>query len=180
MTEATPGPALALSPAGDHDLDFLTEMLAEAAFWRADTPVPPLAEILTHRDLAVYVDGWGRPGDAGLLARVAGVTAGAVWVRRFDTNVHGYGFIEPDIPELTIAVRAEYRGRGLGRALLWSMLAQQAMVGSRAVSLSVEDDNPARALYESCGFAVHATGAGARTLLRRLEPRAPDGTPDGG
>jgi ribosomal protein S18 acetylase RimI-like enzyme len=53
---------------------------------------------------------------------------------------------------LEIGVRPEYRGQGLGRALLTNVLQSAADQGLAGVQLSVTDDNPARHLYESVGF----------------------------
>jgi [ribosomal protein S18]-alanine N-acetyltransferase len=53
----------------------------------------------------------------------------------------------------TIAVAAEARGRGIGRALLAELLAEAGRRGVRELFLEVRADNPvARALYESVGF----------------------------
>lgn len=159
---------LSLNPMEEHDREVRHAMLAEAAFWRDTDAVPEPASVLRSPELAIYVEGWGRPGDAGLVARLDGVPVGAIWLRRFTAEHHGYGFVDAQTPELTLAVAPEVRGRGVGRSLLVSLLAQQALTGTRAVSLSVEDDNPARALYESVGFEMYARGPGARTLVRRL------------
>ena len=64
----------------------------------------------------------------------------------------GYGFVDEQTPELTIAVVPSRRGRGYGAELLTSLLAQAKEDGFGAVSLSVEPDNPALALYERHGF----------------------------
>jgi ribosomal protein S18 acetylase RimI-like enzyme len=65
---------------------------------------------------------------------------------------HGYGFVATDVPELSIGVTADERGRGVGTALLEELLAQARATGHPAVSLSVETDNPAVRLYERLGF----------------------------
>lgn len=64
-----------------------------------------------------------------------------------DTGMQGY------IPEhmlVYIAVHADYRGQGLGKALLAEAL--KAVPGS--VALHVEADNPAKHLYEKLGFEM--------------------------
>jgi ribosomal protein S18 acetylase RimI-like enzyme len=48
------------------------------------------------------------------------------------------------------------------------MLAELRAQGVAQVSLSVEDDNPARRLYERLDFVPWATGDGATTMLRTL------------
>jgi ribosomal protein S18 acetylase RimI-like enzyme len=150
------------------DLPFLREMVYEAAFWRTDVGRPPLDVALSEPDLAPYVRYWGRRGDDGLIARIDGRPVGAVWVRRFDDDDHGYGYVDERTPELSIAVASEHRGHGIGRCLAAAMLVQLRLQGTRQVSLSVETDNPALQLYESLGFTQRLTAEGAVTMVRDL------------
>jgi ribosomal protein S18 acetylase RimI-like enzyme len=60
--------------------------------------------------------------------------------------------VATDVPELSIGVAAEARGRGVGSALLDALLTLARERGYRAVSLSVDRRNPARRLYERKGF----------------------------
>lgn len=154
-----------LDPLDATDLPFVCEMLYEAAFWRAASDRPPLDAALREPGLARYVEGWGRPGDDGLVARIDGRPVGAVWVRRFDDETHGYGYLDERTPELSIAVTEEHRGRGIGRCLVAAMLVQLRLLGHHQVSLSVEIDNPARQLYESLGFTSRQSTEGAVTMV---------------
>jgi len=99
-----------------------------------------------------YVENWGRPGDRGLLALDEGFPVGAAWYRLFTAASPGYGFLDEETPELTIAVVPSRRGRGLGDQLLTALLDQAREDGFPAISLSVEKDNPALHLYERFGF----------------------------
>jgi ribosomal protein S18 acetylase RimI-like enzyme len=160
--------ALTILPIADDDLPVVRAMLYEAAFWRDALGGPPIDEALEHPSLRIYVEQWGRPGDDGLIARVDDQPAGAVWVRRFTDDAHGYGYLDAMTPELSIAVVDERRGQGIGRRLMTAMLAELRAQGVAQVSLSVEDDNPARRLYERLDFVPWATGDGATTMLRTL------------
>jgi GNAT superfamily N-acetyltransferase len=160
--------ALSILPIVGDDLPFVREMLYEAAFWRGTTGAPPLDAALRDPALAIYVEGWGRPGDEGLLARLGGTPVGAVWVRRFRDDAHGYGYVDERTPELSIAVAADHRGCGLGRCLVTAMLVALRCTDTRQVSLSVETDNPARLLYERLGFEPRTTTDGAVTMVRTL------------
>ena len=64
-----------LRPVGCHDVRFLRDMLRHAYHWR-------LAED-TERPVYRYVQNWGRPGDAGVLALEAPHAYGAAWYRLF-------------------------------------------------------------------------------------------------
>jgi GNAT superfamily N-acetyltransferase len=148
------------------DLAFLREMLFEAAFWRPGAPRPPLATGLARPDLAHLLAGWGRPGDAALVAESsARERLGAAWYRFYTESDHSYGFVASEVPELGIAVRAERRGLGIGTQLLRALLAHAARAGVAQLSLSVETDNPALRLYERCGFRRVGRVGGAFTLV---------------
>ncbi len=100
-----------------------------------------------------YLDGWGRPGDAGVVAVASGGwRLGAAWYRLFPAEDPGWGFVATDVPELSIGVAAEARGTGIGSALLDALLSLAREQGYRAVSLSVDRQNPAHRLYERKGF----------------------------
>jgi GNAT superfamily N-acetyltransferase len=99
-----------------------------------------------------YLDGWGRPGDAAVIAIEDGQRRGAAWYRLFPAEDPGWGFVASDVPELSIGVVAEARGRGIGSALLDALLTLAREQGYRTVSLSVDRQNPARRLYERKGF----------------------------
>ena len=67
-----------------------------------------------------------------------------------------------------MGVQHAHRGRGTGTALLRALVASAA--GDRLVglSLSVERDNPALALYRRLRFVEVGGGNGAATMLLRL------------
>lgn len=159
---------LSLEPIRDGDLPFVRAMLYEAAFWRGTLDAPPADQALQQPALARYVDDWGRPGDRGLVARISEVPAGAVWVRLFNDDDHGYGYVDDRTPELSIAVAEDHRGCGIGRCLMAAMLVQAHLDGVDRVSLSVETDNPALSLYDSLGFAPAETVGNAVTMIRNV------------
>ncbi len=129
---------------GQQDVRFLRDMLRHAYYWRWGSP----ESIPASR----YVAGWGRRGDAGLVALDEGFPVGAAWYRLFRSGAPGYGFVDEQTPELTIAVVPSRRGHGFGERLLSALLDQARRDGFGAVSLSVERGNPAIRLYERFGF----------------------------
>jgi ribosomal protein S18 acetylase RimI-like enzyme len=160
---------LHLRPAGAADLPFLREMLYEAATWAARRGRPSLDEALADPDVARYLDGWPRDGETGLVAETwDGAAVGAGWWRWFTTESPGYGFVAPDIPELTLAVAPEWRRRGIGSAVLSALMQTAAAEGIPALSLSVDDRNGARRLYARAGFEIRARNGGAWTMVRTL------------
>lgn len=140
-------------------------MLGEAAVWRPDKPTPTGDEVLADPRYAMYLEGWPREGDCGLIAEGDG-PVGAAWYRTFTDATHGYGFVAEDIPELAIAVVASRRREGVGRRLLGALIEVSIARGWSALSLSVREDNPARRLYESEGFVVVEQHGSSWTMVR--------------
>jgi ribosomal protein S18 acetylase RimI-like enzyme len=150
------------------DLPFLQAMLYEAATWRPESQ-PPLETVLGDPHAARYLSGWGRSGDAGVVAEEER-PVGAAWFRLLPADEPGYGFVADDVPEVTIGVAPAARGRGIGSQLLEELVEVARAGGHRAISLSVEPDNPARRLYERTGFVRVADDGGAWTMLLELRP----------
>lgn len=150
------------------DEPFLWEMLYEAS--HSGNEGTTLADVKATPGLARYVEGWGRPGDIGVVAEVAREPVGAVWVRL----IRAYGFVAEGIPELAIAVKHGSEGRGFGTLLMEAIALECAGVHAN-ISLSVREDNPAVALYHRQGYkevkecrVVNRVGGVSLTLLRSL------------
>jgi ribosomal protein S18 acetylase RimI-like enzyme len=152
-------------PAGTADFTFLATMLGEAAVWRPDEPTPTAEQVLADPRYAMYLTGWPRAGDYGLVAEHSG-PVGAAWYRTYAEADHGHGYVAEDVPELSIAVIASRRREGIGRRLLIDLIEASVTLGYRALSLSVAEDNPARGLYESAGFVLVGTRGHTCTMVR--------------
>ena len=113
----------------------------------------------------MYLAGWPRPGDHGLIVEQDG-PVGAAWFRTFTEVSHGHGFVAEDVPELSIAVISSRRREGIGRRLLVELIDVSVDQGYRALSLSVREQNPARGLYESVGFVTVAKDGTSWTMVR--------------
>jgi ribosomal protein S18 acetylase RimI-like enzyme len=155
-------------PATADDFPFLATMLGEAAVWRPDKPTPTADEVLADPRYAMYLAGWPRQGDDGIVAEQDG-PLGAAWYRTYTAEHHGYGFIAEDVPELSIAVVASHRREGIGRRLLVDLIDASVARGHPALSLSVNRDNPARGLYESVGFVPVEQRASSWTMVRTAD-----------
>jgi len=70
---------------------------------------------------AMHLEGWPGPADVGLVAE-QGELVGAAWYRTYTEATHGYGSLPRTFPELSIAVVASRRHRGIGRALLTNLV----------------------------------------------------------
>ena len=149
--------------AGPQDVPFLRDMLRHAYYWRVES-VTESGEPPVQR----YVERWGRPGDTALIAIQDFQRVGAAWFRLFKSDNAGYGFVDEETPELSIAIVPSKRGTGLGSELLDALLARARADGYHAISLSVEQDSPAVGLYERHGFARVGTDDGALTMRADL------------
>jgi ribosomal protein S18 acetylase RimI-like enzyme len=152
--------------ASREDVNFLREMLYEAATWRTHSPALDPADVLARPDVALYVNDWGREGDTAVVAQdPAGRRLGAAWYRLFESEAVGFGFVAHDVPEVTLAVAPDARGQGIGTALLRALISKAVKDGLKALSLSVEADNPAIRLYERAGFSTVSESQTAVTML---------------
>ncbi|WP_274650339.1 GNAT family N-acetyltransferase [Paenibacillus humicola] len=135
------------------DTPFLWEMLYESLFV-PEGQQPFDKKILHEPSIAKYAECWGREGDAGFIAvNGEGQPAGSVTARYFTASNKGYGFVREDIPELSMAVSRDCRGKGIGTALLGRMLQRLRENGVKQVSLSVDPRNAgAVRLYKNFGF----------------------------
>ena len=154
------------------DEPFLWEMLWEAAAVSPEIRGMGRERAFALPDVARYLEDWGRPGDAAVVAVPSdGACLGAAWSRLFPASAPGYGFVAEDIPELGIGVSPQSRGRGIGGAMLEELKVTARAQGYAALSLSVNRGNPARRLYERHGFedlSISAPTDSSVTLLCRL------------
>lgn len=124
--------------------------------WRSRRIQIPAFIILRLAALRTYYEGWGRPGDRGLIAEVDGRPAGAVWYRFFADAVHGDGYVAADVPELAIAVVKRHRGRRIGRRLLAEIADVARRDGLTRIALSVEKGNRRSSSMRRAGYQVFA------------------------
>ena len=128
----------------------LDSFLYEAIFIPEGIESPSKA-IITSPELQVYVERFGElKDDWGLAAEADGKIVGAVWVR----IINDYGHIDDETPSLAISLYKEYRGFGIGTAMMKEILALLKSHGYKQVSLSVQKVNYAAKLYLKVGFEI--------------------------
>ncbi len=159
---------ITLRPAQPDDKPFLWDMLALAVYTGPGQEAWSVEAVQHNAELRRYVEGWGRPGDFGLVAVAGSVSVGAAWARLMPPDAPGYGYIDAETPELTIALLPGFRGKGVGSRLLEGLLAAAEASSYPALSLSVTKTNPARRLYRRFGFIVVEESATAVTMVHRF------------
>ena len=134
----------------EEEIKLLDRFLYLAIYVHKEEVPPPLG-IIYKPELQVYVENLGKEKDDHILiAEADDKIVGAVWVRIMDD----YGHIDDETPSLIISVEKEYRGKGIGRSLLSSMLSLLSKCGYKAVSLSCQKENYAVSLYKRLGFEI--------------------------
>ena len=147
-----------LRPVDVHDVRFLRDMLRHAYHQR-------FAED-AERPVYRYVQNWGRTGDYGVVAMDGPHSYGAAWYRLFTAREPGFGFVDEETPELTLAVVPSRRGKGAGKELLDALLAHARDSGYHAISLSAAPEQAP--FYERFGFETAGESEHAITMLAQL------------
>ena len=103
-------------------------------------------------ELGIYERLYGLTSrDLGLYALAGHELAGAAWIRLLREEDAPRAFVDAATPVLMIGVRPEFRGQGIGTAMLEQLL-QEAGALYEQVSVSVVHDARAVRLYERFGF----------------------------
>lgn len=128
----------------------LEDFLYEAIFIPQGVEPPPRS-IINNDELQVYIKDFGeKPDDRCLIAEADEKIVGAVWVRIMED----YGHIDDETPSFAISLYREYRGHGIGTALIVKMLELLRESGYKKASLAVQKENYAVKMYKKVGFEV--------------------------
>ena len=144
---------------GAQDVRFMRDMLRHAY---------ANASLVDDLPVSRYVDRWGRPGDTAVVGLEVSTPVGAAWFRLYTAREPGFGFLDEETPELTIADVPSRRHHGYGSQLLSALLEKARAAAYPAISLSVEEGNPAIALYEKFGFREQGRDGGTITMRADL------------
>ena len=151
-----------------NEIHFLSEMLYEAIFVPSGEKKIP-KEIINEPELNNYIKDFGRKNDFCLVAEIENLLIGAIWIRQFTENEKGYGFVNSETPELSMAVTEKYRGKGIGKIMLNEMLRKITELNFRQVSLSVDNRNFAYELYKKCDFIEVNVEKNSIKMLKKLK-----------
>ena len=142
----------------------LEKFLYEAIFVPNGVEPPPKS-IIYRPELQVYISEFGTSKhDISLVADINGEAVGAVWVR----IMNDYGHIDDKTPSFAISVCKEYRGKGIGTALMKEMLTILKRRGYEQSSLSVQKANFAAEMYRKLGFQVVDENEEEYLMLKKL------------
>jgi GNAT superfamily N-acetyltransferase len=154
-----------IRPGEKQDVGFLRDLVRHTDPGRSglaiDEEPPPLSR---------YVAGWGRHGDAAVIALDPATHAaiGAAWFRLFTADEPGFGFVDEATPEMTFALVPSRRGEGIGSLLLDALVDRAREDGFAQVSLASQNDPAWRGVFEKHGFEVAADRGSAVTMTLDL------------
>lgn len=149
------------------EYEFLREMLYEAIYF-ADKNQKLPKSIVFEPQLSKYIENFGQKGDLAFVIVVENELVGAIWARHFPESNRGYGFFDEATPELSMAIKENYRNRGFGTRLLKKLLEALKINGFEKVSLSVDKRNRALDLYRRIGFETVSEQKTSLTMLKKL------------
>jgi ribosomal protein S18 acetylase RimI-like enzyme len=142
---------------------FLKEMLYQAIFVADENAALP-REIIEQPDLKRYIQNFGQEGDYCLVAEQYRKLIGAIWIR----FINGYGFVDNDTPEMSMAVLNGNRGEGIGKQLLTEMIDRLKSKQLSRISLSVDKKNFAHEFYKKYGFVDYLSSEKSIIMTREL------------
>ena len=155
----------AIRPLTPADEPFLWDMLYQALYVPEGHPPFP-REMVHEPEIRRYAQGWGQSTDIGVMALDDERPVGAAWLRLLIGNNKGFGYVDENTPELSIAVLPEYRAKGVGSNLL-VRLVEMAKAHYSAMCLSVSSENPAQRLYQRLGFEVVGENGSSLKMVKR-------------
>ena len=132
----------------EDETELLKDFLYEAIFIPEGLE-PPDRSIIEQPELSLYYDGFGSgTADHCIVADDDGKVVGAVWTR----IMNDYGHVDDATPSFAISLYKDYRGKGIGTAMMREMLNLLRGQGYKKASLAVQKANYAVRMYESVGF----------------------------
>ena len=142
-----------IRPINPNETPILKDFIYEAIFQReGDEPVH--RSVAERPEVAVYIKDFGKEDDSCLVSVVDGRIVGAVWTRILSGEIKGFGNVDEHTPEFAISLYREYRGKGIGTALMLAMLKLLREKGYAQTSLAVQKDNYAVGMYKKVGFSI--------------------------
>jgi len=111
---------------------------------------PPPRDAIFQPEIFIYIKDFGDKDDCGVVAERDWKIVGAAWAR----IIPAYGHIDDKTPELAISVLPDYRGHGIGSALMKGLFELLRKRGYKRTSLAVQQKNDAVRFYKRLGYKI--------------------------
>lgn len=160
------GNEMALRPLNADDRQILRQATLANMNW--NTSRFTYEDVDNSEEIAHYFRHFPADRDFGFLDYDADNIRAVAWLVFLPEEDPGYGFVSADTPELSVTTFEGFRGRGIGAALLVELIEAARSREVPGISLSVEDGNVARRLYERLGFKVVGRNGASDTMLLNL------------
>ncbi len=151
------------------EIHLLEDFIYEAIFQRDEMNLLP-RDVINQPEIRVFIEEFGKPDDLCLVADVDGEIVGAVWTRILCGEARGFGNIDDSTPEFAISLYKAYRNKGIGTALMKSMLQLLKERGYKRTSLAVQKDNYAVRMYKNVGFEIMKDLEEEYVMVHNLNP----------
>ena len=149
---------------------YLLEDIMYEAIYHPDPANPYPKKVIYYPQVRIYWDNFGtEKDDHCLVAIIDNEIAGAVWIRTFQGELKGCGFIDEQTPEIAIALFEAYRNQGIGTRMIKQMIELMKEEDYAQVSLSITKGNYAIRLYERLSFVVVDENEEDYIMLLRLK-----------
>ena len=161
---------IVISEISQSEIYFLKEMLFEAIFVPEGLSNPE-REIIEIPEINIYIKDFGRKDDFCLVAKIEKELIGAIWIRQFTKENKGFGFVNTETPELSMAIKPEFQGQGIGTKMLDAMFLKLTILNYKQVSLSVDKRNFAYDLYKKFDFKEVEINENSIKMLKVFLPQ---------
>ena len=151
------------------ETDFLRDMLYEALYVPEGEPHFPKS-ILDEPALSKYYTDWGKDDfDSAIVSEVNDERIGLIWGRCYKSPHGGYGYVDDETPELSMAVKERFRNQGVGSTLIQKIEAFYCKQNIQKLSLSVDKRNKALTFYKRNGFKIYSEFETSVTCLKSIK-----------
>ena len=151
-----------------NEVDFLADMLYEAIFIPKGHETLP-KEIIKEKSLSKYFENWAKDKfDIALVAETDNQLVGAIWGRLFTKENKGFGYVDDTTPELSMAIKKEYRNQGIGTKFITAIASEYKKNGVNHLCLSVDKANKAYGLYKRQGYEIVEETETSWTMKKRI------------
>lgn len=152
----------------DRSDNFILKEILYHALYVPEGAVRYEKSVLDLPEISKYVKCWGRNGDFGIKMVAEDKIIGAIWGRLFTVKDPGYGFVNDQTPEITMAMLPGYRNQGLGSKMYRDFEELARELRFTSLSLSVDKANPACRFYLRQGYEIIKEEATAYTMVKSI------------